>query len=81
MLWWIGNIIFVAVIIPVVILILIQVLNPIKEIRAYADDIAEHGGLFGPHLDATAELAKTRQLVKDVNTGVVAYIQALDRIR
>ncbi|MDT5209063.1 MAG: hypothetical protein QOF67_1478 [Mycobacterium sp.] len=81
MLWWIGNIIFVAVIIPVVILILIQVLTPIREIRSYADDIAEHGGLFGPHLEATAELAKTRALVKEVNSGVVAYCQALDRIR
>ena len=81
MLWWIGNIIFVAVIIPVVIVILIQVLTPIREIRSYADEIAERGGLFGPHLDATAELAKTRALVKEVNAGVVAYIQALDRIR
>jgi hypothetical protein len=81
MLWWIGNIVFVAVIIPVVILILIQVLTPIREIRAYADDIAEHGGLFGPHLEATAELARTRDLVRDVNAGVVAYIHALDRIR
>ena len=81
MLWWIGNIIFVAVIIPVVVVILIQVLTPIREIRSYADEIAERGGLFGPHLDATAELAKTRALVKEVNAGVVAYIQALDRIR
>jgi hypothetical protein len=81
MLWWIGNIVFVAVIIPVVIVILIQVLTPIREIRAYADDIAEHGGLFGPHLDATAELARTRDLVKAVNAGVIQYIQALDRIR
>ena len=81
MLWWIGNIVFVAVIVPAVVLILIQVLTPIREIRAYADDIAEHGGLFGPHLDATAELARTRDLVKEVNTGVAAYCQALDRIR
>jgi hypothetical protein len=81
MLWWIGNIVFIAVIIPVVIVILIQVLTPIREIRAYADDIAEHGGLFGPHLEATAELLKTRDLVKQVNGGVVAYIEALDRIR
>jgi hypothetical protein len=81
MLWWIGNIVFVAVIIPVVVVILMQVLTPIREIRAYADEIAERGGLFGPHLDATAELTKTRDLVKDVNAGVVAYIQVLDRIR
>lgn len=81
MLWWIANIVFLLVIVPVVIVILLQVLTPIREIRAYADDIAEHGGLFGPHLDATAELAKTRDLVKEVNAGVVAYIQALDKIR
>lgn len=81
MLWWIGNAVFVLVIIPVVIHILILVLTPIREIRAYADDIAEHGGLFGPHLEATAELGRTRDLVKQVNAGVVAYIGALDRIR
>jgi hypothetical protein len=81
MLWWIANIVFLVVIVPVVVLILIQVLTPIRAIRAYADDIAEHGGLFGPHLDATAELATTRALVKQLNGGVVAYIHALDRIR
>jgi hypothetical protein len=81
MLWWIANAVFLLVIVPVVVLILIQVLTPIRAIRRYADDIAEHGGLFGQHLDATAELATTRALVKQLNGGVVAYIQALDRIR
>ncbi len=80
MLWWIGNIIFVFVILPVVVIILIQVLSPIREIRAYADDISEHGGLFGPHLDSTAELAETQRLVKQVNGGLIAYVGALDRI-
>jgi hypothetical protein len=81
MLWWIANIVFVVVIIPVVVVILIQVLTPIREIRAYADDITEHGGLFGPHLEATSELLKTRDLVKQVNAGVIGYIEAIDRIR
>ena len=78
--WWIANLVFLLVIVPVVVVILMQVLTPIQEIRKYADDIAEHGGLFGPHLDATAELATTRQLVKNLNKGVVAYCQALDKI-
>lgn len=81
MLWWIADIVFLAVIVPVVVVILISVLTPIREIRAYADDISEHGGLFGSHLDATAELATTRQLVKDVNAGLIAYTHAIDRIR
>ena len=58
MLWWIANAVFLLVIVPVVVLILWQVLTPIREIRAYADDIAEHGGLFGPHLEATADLER-----------------------
>ncbi len=81
MLWWIANAVFLFVIVPVVVLILIQVLTPIRAIRAYADDIADHGGLFGPHLEATAELAQTRELVRKLNGGVVAYTRALDRIR
>lgn len=81
MLWWIANLVFLLVIVPVVVMILINLLNPIREIRGYADDIAEHGGLFGPHLDATSELLKTRDLVKGVNQGVVAYIAAIDKIR
>lgn len=81
MLWWIANLVFLLVIVPVVVVILISVLTPIREIRTYADDIAEHGGLFGRHLDATAQLATTRQLVKDANAGLTAYVQALDRIR
>jgi hypothetical protein len=81
MLWWIANLVFLLVIVPVVVIILINLLNPIREIRHYADDIAEHGGLFGPHLEATSELLKTRDLVKGVNQGVVAYIAAIDKIR
>jgi hypothetical protein len=81
MLWWIANLVFLLVIVPVVVIILINLLNPIRQIRHYADDISEHGGLFGPHLEATAELARTRDLVKQVNQGVVAYIAAIDKIR
>lgn len=81
MLWWIANLVFLLVIVPVVVHILINLLKPIMEIRRYADDIAEHGGLFGPHLAKTAQLAETRDLVKEINNGVVAYIAAIDKIR
>jgi hypothetical protein len=82
MLWWIANLVFLLVIVPVVVTILIQLLRPISEIRMYADDISEHGGLFGPHLgDTTKELLQTRDLVKGFNQGVVAYIAAIDKIR
>ncbi len=79
-LWWIGNIIFVALIIPVVIMLLNRVLRPAAEIKKYTDDILEHGVILIASLDATEELLKTRDLVKEVGGGVGRYGAALDRI-
>lgn len=80
-LWWIGNIILIAVVIPVVVAILIQVLTPIFQIRRYAEDILEHGAQFGPHLDdIAAELVKTRDLVKQAGPEIVRYARAVDNL-
>jgi len=80
-LWWIGNIVFVAVIIPVVALILHRLLRPALQIKAYADDIVEHGALFGPHIaDAVKELGTTQRLVADVRPELERYSRALERL-
>jgi hypothetical protein len=80
-LWWIGNIILIAVVIPVVVLILVQVLVPLFQIRWYADDITEYAGQFGPHLDeAVQELLKTRQLVKEASGPLGRYARAIDNL-
>ena len=80
-LWWIGNIIFLVVVIPVVAVILGQVFAPVKQIGVYADDIAVHGALFGPHLDALQELGTTRELVRRISPELERYVRALDQIR
>lgn len=80
-LWWIGNIILIAVVIPVVIAILIQVLTPIFQIRQYAEDILEHGGQFPGHLDdIAAELVKTQELVRAAAPEIVRYGRAVDNL-
>lgn len=43
MLWWIGNLLLLAVVIPVVLLLLNRVVRPTKEIKNYADDVLDHG--------------------------------------
>lgn len=78
---WIGNILFLGVIIPVVVLILSQVLAPAKQIGTYADDICKHGAQFGPHLDALQELGTTRELVRKITPELERYVRALDQIR
>ncbi len=80
-LWWIGNIIFLFVVIPVVVLILGQVFSPAKQIGVYADDISKHGVQFGPHLDALQELGTTRELVRSISPELERYVRALDQIR
>ncbi|MDQ3719183.1 MAG: hypothetical protein M3350_00060 [Actinomycetota bacterium] len=79
-LMWIGNIIFLFVVIPAVVIILRRVITPALEIKAYVDDITEHGAQFGPHLGALSDLATTRELVREVNTGLERYARALERI-
>jgi len=79
-LMWIGDIVLLFVVIPAVVIILRRVITPALEIKAYADDIKEHGAQFAPHLGALSDLATTRELVREVNTGLERYAKALDRI-
>lgn len=79
-LFWIGNAIFLLVVIPVVVVILGQTLAPIKQIGVYAKDITKYGGQFGPHLDALQDLGTTRELVGKINLEVERYVRAIDRI-
>jgi len=78
--WWVGNVILLAVVIPLVILLANRVVRPAIEIRRYADDILEHGvGLTG-NLDPVPALVDTRRMVEEVKAGVVRYGGALDQI-
>jgi len=77
---WIGNILLVLVVLPVVIVILGTVLAPARSIKTYADEIAERGAMFGPHLDALQELGRTRDLVKQSKVEIERYVRALDQV-
>ena len=80
-LWWIGNLLFVVAIIPLVIWILNRVLEPAKQIEYYADDILDSGAQFPVHLQALRELTRTRDLSRQVNADLERYSRALDDIR
>ena len=79
-LWWIGNILFAGVIIPLVIWILNRVLEPAQQIEYYADDILDSGAQFPGHLEALRELGRTRDLSRQVNSGLTRYGRALDDV-
>lgn len=80
-LWWIGNVVFVVVIIPAVVLILHRLLRPVLQIQGFAHEIAERGALFGPHIaEAVEELATTQRLVSEVRPELERYGRALERL-
>ena len=80
-LWWIGNAVFVLLIIPVVVVILNRVLEPANHILTYANDITAHGERFGPHLEALQDLGRTRELARQINVDIERYARALEQIR
>lgn len=79
-LWWIANILLIAVVFPVVAALLRDVLTATKEIDAYAKDALEHGVLLIAQLDTLDELETTEQATQRINSGVQRYCQALQKL-
>jgi hypothetical protein len=79
-LWWIGNLILGAVVIPVVLLHLRNLLKPVQQIGREADAILAGGGTIVSQLDLLGGLVPTQESIKKIRAGVLAYGAALDKI-
>lgn len=78
--WWIGNVVVVLVVLPLVAALLHRLHEPVREIRQYADDTLEHGVLAIAALDAVDELAETRERIGMLKDQVAAYGGSVARI-
>lgn len=77
-LWWIGNLLLIAVVAPVVVLLLRDVLAATKEIHAYAGDALEHLEMVHNGLNASlTELNTTRSATGSLGSSVQQYGQAV----
>jgi hypothetical protein len=79
-LWWIGNLLLIGVVAPVVVLLLNRVLRPTFEIKQYADDILDHGVTLTGTLDCVPNLATTCELSAAARLNVTRYGLALARM-
>lgn len=80
-LWWIGNIILIVVILPVVLLLLNRILGPIEEIRLTIDDIYDNASeLHGLLEDLPSMLAETDETVREISIGATRYEEGLERL-
>ena len=80
-LWWIGNVILLVVVLPVVIFLLNRVLAALERIRAAADNVLAGGVALIGELDGLPDaLAVTDETVKEVSVGAVRYAGSVAKL-
>ena len=79
-LWWIGNLVLAAVIIPVVLILLKNLLKPVARIGRETNTILAGGVTIAHQLDQLEHVVHTRDSIKQVRAGVAAYGVALDKL-
>lgn len=79
-LWWIGNLVFLLVVIPAVVYLLHQLMVPVLRIKTATDSILAGGVTIASQLDLVETLTPTRDSIKKIGTGVAQYGAALDKI-
>jgi hypothetical protein len=81
MLWWIGNIVLLVIVVPVLVALLNRVLAALERIRGATDDILRGGGALVAELDGVPEaLATTDATVSDVANGAVRYAGSVGKL-
>ena len=79
-LFWIGDVVLLVVIVPVVVYLLHGVLSTARSIVPSVRGIAATAAAGSKDLDATALLLTTQEQVKQTVAGVAAYGGSLDVI-
>jgi hypothetical protein len=80
-LWWIGNVILLVVVLPVVIYLLNRVLAAVERIRGATDNILAGGVALIGELDGLPEaLAVTDTTVKEISVGAVRYAGSVAKL-
>ena len=79
-LWWIGNLVLLADVLPIVIYLLRGVLDAAKSIVPSVREIAKVAEAGSKDLDATALLLTTQDQVAKTVAGVANYGGSLDVI-
>jgi hypothetical protein len=80
-LWWIGNVILLVVVVPVLVALLNRVLAALERIRGAADDTLAGGVALIGELDEVPELlATTDTTIHEVSNGAVRYAGSVAKL-
>jgi len=80
-LWWIGNVILLLVVVPVLIALLNRVLAALERIRGASDDILAGGVTLIGEVDQVPDLlATTDDTIEQVSVGAVRYAGSVAKL-
>jgi hypothetical protein len=80
-LWWIGNLILLFVVLPIVAVLMNRIVTPVDRIRTTVDDILYNGVILTEELDnLPALLAETDSTVKEVSIGATRYVKRVGQL-
>jgi hypothetical protein len=78
--WWIGNAIFLFVVIPVVVLLLQRLAQSADDVGQRIDTVHSQAGGIVVATDDVKALIPTRDAVRQVCAGLTRYVQAVARL-
>ena len=79
--WWIGNLVLLLVIVPVLVALLNRVLAALERIRGASDEILAGGvQLVGSVENAPELLATTDETIEEVSNGAVRYAGSVAKL-
>ncbi len=80
-LWWIGNLVLLLVVVPVLVALLNRVLAALERIRKASDEILDGGVALIGEVDAVPELLEvTDRTINDVSVGAVRYAGSVGKL-
>ncbi|MBA3327597.1 MAG: hypothetical protein H0T43_04770 [Solirubrobacterales bacterium] len=79
-LWWVGNLLLLVAVLPLLVVLLRAVLVAAQAVRRTVAEIAAVSTAMVTDLDPVAELDATRRFAGETSAGLVRYGRALDEI-
>ena len=80
-LWWIGNVVLLLVVVPVLVALLNRVLAALERIRGASDAILAGGVALIGDLDEVPDLlATTDDTIHEVSVGAVRYAGSVGKL-
>jgi hypothetical protein len=80
-LWWIGDIVLLFVVLPIVVVLMKRIVTPVDRIRATVDDILHDGVILTGKLDNLPELlGVTDSAVKEISIGATRYVKRVGHL-